>query len=88
MSPKKPHEPTPVEPKEFRSPEEIDAGIRKLERRITELERLDVRKAIIEQSGDVDVVRSNVRETIREVFGSNSPEFREHEHLRIWAGPM
>lgn len=88
MSPKRPAEPPPVEPKEFRSPDEIDLGIKKLERRIAELEHLDVRRAILDDSGDDDVVRSNIRETIREVFGSNSPEFREHEHLRIWAGPM
>src|SRR5207249_9668185 len=52
------------------------------------LEQLDVRAAIRDDSGADDVVRSNVRESIREVFGPNSPEFREHEHIRIWAGPM
>jgi uncharacterized protein (TIGR02391 family) len=29
-----------------------------------------------------------VREAIREVFGSNSPEFKEHEHIRMWAGAL
>jgi uncharacterized protein (TIGR02391 family) len=28
-----------------------------------------------------------VKSTIREVFGPNSPEFKEHEHIEIWAGP-
>jgi uncharacterized protein (TIGR02391 family) len=35
----------------------------------------------------VDVAQSNARESIREVFGSNSPEFREHKYLEIWSGP-
>jgi len=28
------------------------------------------------------------RETIRDVFGTNSPEFKEHQYLDIWAGPI
>ena len=31
---------------------------------------------------------SSVRNTIRDVFGPNSPEFLEHEHLECWAGAM
>lgn len=81
-------DPPPVEPRVFRSVEEIDSGIAKLERRIRDLEQLDVRAAVHDDTGADDVVRSNVRESIREVFGANSPEFREHEHIRIWAGPM
>jgi hypothetical protein len=33
--------PPPIEPREFRSVEEIDFGIAKLERRVRELEELD-----------------------------------------------
>jgi uncharacterized protein (TIGR02391 family) len=88
MSRRKSPEPPPVEPKYFSSPEEIDRGIKKLERRIADLQQLDVRKAVMEDSGDDDVIRSDIRETIRDVFGSNSPEFREHQYLQIWAGPM
>lgn len=78
----------PIEPREFRSPEEIDSAVAKLTRRIGELELLDVRAAVGKRTGADDVAQSNVRETIREVFGSNSPEFREHQHISIWAGPM
>src|SRR2546427_10651857 len=88
MAGKKQAEPPPPEPREFSSADEIDRAIKKIERRIEELERLDVRKAILEDNGSDDVVRSNIRETIREVFGGNSPEYREHEHIRLWAGPM
>lgn len=78
----------PVEAHQFQSAGEIDSGIKKLERRIEELEHLDVQEVIIKHTGADDVVRSNIRETIRDVFGSNSPEFHEHEHLDIWAGSM
>src|SRR5579872_5185700 len=80
--------PRPLEPREFRSPEEIDAAITKLRRRIEELERLDVQAAVIHNNGSIDVARSNVRDAIREMFGENSPEFREHRSLDLWAGPM
>ncbi len=85
---KKPTEPPPIEPREFRSVEEIDSGIAKLERRIQELEGLDVAAATLNDTGAVDVVRSNVRETIRDVFGSLSPEYVEHQYIDIWAGSM
>lgn len=87
MARKRP-DPPPIEPREFRSVEEIEAVISKLQRRIRELEELDVRAAVVEDTGADDVAESNVRETIREVFGSNSPEFQEHQHIRLWAGGM
>lgn len=86
--PKKRPDPPPIEPREFRSVDEIASGISKLERRIRDLEQLDVATAILNDTGADDVVRSAVRETIREVFGPNSPEFNEHQYIRLWAGPM
>lgn len=80
--------PPPLEPREFRSPEEIDAAVGKLQRRIKELEQLDVQAAILNRTGADDVAQSNVRESIRDVFGTNSPEFREHVHIRLWEGAM
>lgn len=81
-------DPPPVEPRIFQSAEEIDRGLSKLQKRIAELENLDVAAAITDRNGADDVVRSNICETIRDIFGTNSPEFREHEHLHLWAGPM
>jgi len=77
----------PIEPRDFITIREIERAIAKLERRHSEVEALDVRAAVFEDSGDDDVVESNVRETIREVFGYNSAEFREHRYIRVWAGP-
>ncbi|MEY2498084.1 MAG: hypothetical protein QOD12_1640 [Verrucomicrobiota bacterium] len=86
--PRKQPEPPPVQPRIFESAEEIDRGIAKLERRIVELENLDVGSAISGHTGADDVARSNACETIRDIFGTNSPEFRENEHLQLWAGPL
>ncbi len=81
-------EPPPMEPRAFRSAEEINIGIAKIQRRIQELEQLDIPESVGKDTGAVKVATSNVRETIREVFGQNSPEFHEHEHISIWAGGM
>jgi hypothetical protein len=81
-------EPPPVEPRQFSSVEEIDRGIKKLERRLADIDGLDVAAAVLSDTGAIDVLRSDIQDTVRDVFGPNSPEFREHEHLRIWAGPM
>jgi len=78
----------PVETREFRSTYEIDTAISKLHRRILEIEKIDVSEAVLKNSGAADVATSNLKEAIRDIFGSNSPEFREHEHIRMWAGAM
>jgi uncharacterized protein (TIGR02391 family) len=82
------HKPPEVEPKVFRSADEIDHGINKLQRRVKELEELDVEIAYQNHTAADDVVESNVRNAIREVFGPNSPEFEEHSYIQIWHGPM
>jgi uncharacterized protein (TIGR02391 family) len=83
---KKRAEPQPLEPRGFRSPEEIDAAILKLRRRIPEIEKLDVSAAFVDKTGEDEVARNNVRDTILDVFGLNSPEYREHQYIQIWAG--
>ena len=86
--PKRRADPPPLEPRSFRSVDEVDSGISKLERRIRDLEQLDVKAAVLDHTGADNVVRGNVRETIREVFGPNSPEFNEHQHINLSAGPI
>lgn len=78
---------SPLEPRQFHSVEEIDRGVGKLEGRIQELEKLELGPTVRGETGTLHVARTNVRESIREVFGTNSPEFKKHEHLDIWAGP-
>jgi len=84
--PKKRLEAPAIETRIFRAPEEIDSAITKLRRRISEAQALDIASAVRTESGAESVVESNIRESIREVFGTNSSEFKEHCHLRMWAG--
>lgn len=85
---KRQSDPLAVEPREFRSPEEIDAAVVKLQRRIEDLNKLDIAQAYQQKTGADDAAISHVRETIREVFGQNSPEFREHQHISLWHHAM
>jgi uncharacterized protein (TIGR02391 family) len=87
MSKKRP-DPEPVEPRDFKSVDEIDGAITKLKRRIQDLEQFDVTAAVLNNTGADKVVMSDVHETIREVFGANSPEFEEHGNIWLWAGRM
>ena len=64
--------------------EEADSAIRKLRRRIQEVD--DLREGLGYADQAKTTAESNIRETIREVFGVRSPEFEEHEHHRIWHG--
>ncbi len=81
---------TPVQPmivpKQWIAPEDIDRAVVKLQRRISELEALDIQAAVLQGTGMDRVAESNVRETIRDVFGQNSPEFNEHKYIELWTG--
>jgi uncharacterized protein (TIGR02391 family) len=76
-------EPPPLESREFRSPEEIEAAIAKLVRRVVELGKLDIAKGYQHSTGEIQAAQSNVRDTIRDVFGPNSPEFKEHQDFSL-----
>jgi uncharacterized protein (TIGR02391 family) len=80
--------PKVVEPRQWTTSDEVDRAIAKLQRRIAELEALDIRAAARDDNATDRVAISNVKETIREVFGQHSPEFHEHEHIRMWSGGM
>jgi uncharacterized protein (TIGR02391 family) len=88
MASRKPPPPPEIAPKTWESVEEIDRAIARLQRRVAELEQLHASNAVLNETGENDVVISNVRTTILEVFGANSPEYREHRSIRMWAGGM
>jgi uncharacterized protein (TIGR02391 family) len=73
-----------IELKDF-TPEEIERGIEKLKRRIAEVNNL-LKDGIQFDDKTVDNVVHFIRDTIREIFGQNSPQFRDHEHHAIWHG--
>ncbi len=77
-----------IEPREFRSAEEIDRAIAKLQRRLNELETLNVQNAIVNHTAADDNAINNLRSAILEIFGENSPEYHRNKHVQMWAGPM
>lgn len=81
---KRRYEPPPIEIKRF-TIQEIEQGIRKLNRRIEEIKKLKDDKVSFDDAR-VDNAETNIRETIREVFSQNSPEFQNHQHHNIWHG--
>jgi hypothetical protein len=79
---KKGTEPSPVVVKEF-TLQEINIGIEKLRRRIADVQQLDPKK-IRYDDAEVSSLEKRIRETIREIFGSNSPQFHDYEYLAIY----
>jgi uncharacterized protein (TIGR02391 family) len=73
-----------ITPKAFRL-DEIEPAIVKLARRIGEVEKL-LEDHVRYDDARVKMAESNIREAIREVFGSNSPEFDEHQYHDIGHG--
>lgn len=67
--------------------DEINRGIKKLKRRISDVQGIDPKKIRFDDAA-VDNVERDIRETVREVFGSQSPELRDHEYHRIWHGGL
>jgi len=83
MPPRRSSPPLPPEIKRF-TPVEIEQGITKLRRRIGEVQRLDPQGQYDDQQ--VRNAEQAISTTILEVFGPNSPEYRQHQHHRIWHG--
>ena len=79
-------EPPPVEVRDFTA-DEIEQGIKKIRRRISDVEGLDPGQVRYDDAS-VKNVESNIRDTVRDVFGPNSSEFREHKQFRIPHGPI
>lgn len=85
---RRPPAPPTQPPIVFKTVEDIERAISKLRRRIAEVESLDVRASFAADDGKIHIVESNVRSTIRDVFGEGSPEFDEHKYIEIWSGSL
>jgi len=81
-------DPPPLESREFRSPEEIDAAVAKLRSRIEQFNKLDLQAAVLSSTGADATAESDVCASIREIFGLNSDELREHQYIRIFDGAV
>lgn len=67
------------------TPIEIDRAIGKLRKRAAEVKALEDQNVAYNDQ-KVKNAEHNIREMIREVFGSESPEFGDHEYHDIWHG--
>jgi uncharacterized protein (TIGR02391 family) len=65
--------------------EEIEQAIPKLRRRIEEVNALDPKQICFDDQR-VRNAEHAIRTTVLEIFGENSPEYREHGHHAIWHG--
>jgi uncharacterized protein (TIGR02391 family) len=76
-----------IEPKIFSNSDEIDRAIVKLERRVAEIEHIDFAAAVQNHTGADRMAEHNLSNAILEIYGPNSPEYKQHKHISIWAGP-
>jgi hypothetical protein len=88
MAARKPPTVDEIQPKTFSTTDEIDRAIAKLQRRTKEIEDIDIAAAELNHAGALETARNNLRNTILEIYGPRSPEYRDHEHISFWAGPM
>jgi uncharacterized protein (TIGR02391 family) len=71
--------------KDFTVPEAKQAIV-KLERRIKEIRSLN-EKGVRYNDQSVYNATNNFKDTVLEIYGENSPEFKHHGYHRIWHGP-
>jgi len=83
MGKSKGYTPPVFQPKEL-TVGDIEKGIKKLERRRSEIMALSSARF---DDQEVDNAVSNLVGTISDVFGENSRELDEHRYMNIWKGP-
>jgi uncharacterized protein (TIGR02391 family) len=75
-------------PKHWKTEEEIGEAINLLMARMASIQAPSVEDDIRSESMNIKVVESGFRHTILEVFGQDSPEYREYGHLEMLQGPL
>jgi predicted nucleotide-binding protein len=66
---------------------EIDSGISKLRKRISEVQQLNPQTTRYDDAR-IAMTEANIQDTIRDIFGPQSREFERHKHHRIRKGPQ
>lgn len=72
----------PLQPKQFVTRDEIDRAVIKLGRRLAEIKEIDASQTRYDDAR-IENIEHNVRDTIFEIFGSESPEYRRHRLFEI-----
>jgi uncharacterized protein (TIGR02391 family) len=76
-----------TEEKVFTSVREIDQAIAKVKRRLIEVNALDPAR-VGHDDPAVSSAAQNISDTVLEIYGPNSPEYRRLQHHQIWHGSM
>ncbi len=81
-------QPPPPEIKHFR-PDEIERGLVQLRRRLTDVEAF-VPQRMVEPGGEGEatVLAQDITTTILDVFGPNSPEYRDNQNVHMYGYVM
>lgn len=69
------------------TPGEIDRDIRRLRLRITDIQQLRA-DGVHWNDGKTRAVELHIQRIVRDVFGSDSLEYREYAHFEIDPGPL
>jgi hypothetical protein len=67
--------------------QEIERGITKLKRRVNDLEQLKADNARHDDPA-VEVVETNISNTVLEIFGKESKEYEQYQNHEIWHGDL
>jgi predicted nucleotide-binding protein len=81
---RRPPEPPPIQIRKLTA-QEVDIGIAKLRRRIEEIQRFGTDQ-VPHDDGQKESAEARVRNMICEIFGENSPQFRDNQHFEIHKG--
>jgi predicted nucleotide-binding protein len=74
-------EPAPVETPKLNA-QQIEVGVRKLNRRLVDLQDLADR-AVAYDSADVGAVEAQIRDDVLHIFGERSPQYKRHQYFKI-----
>jgi hypothetical protein len=61
------------------TPESIRAGLKKIRRRLTEVEAFDPQKVTRQLDPDVTALETSIKEMLPDVFGANSRSYRNYQ---------
>src|SRR5262245_45139463 len=84
-NPRKWPEPPPLHIRQFTTPQEIDQSMVQLKRRVAEVKALATDQ-VSYQDERRRTAEQNIHNTILEIFGQDSPQFRQHRYHEIWSG--
>lgn len=65
--------------------QEIERGITKLKRRVNDLEQLRANNARHDDPA-VEAIEANISNTVLEIFGKESKEYKQYQNHEIWSG--